>query len=99
MLLLKVYPGQDGSFTLYEDEGDTYHYENGAYSMIEMSWDDTNRRLTIGPRIGSFPGMPEHRQFMVEIAGRAGQIVVSYQGTPVVVQSTEFKVQGRDEVL
>ena len=62
---LRVYPGADGSFTLYEDENDTYHYEKGAYATIPMQWNDSTRTLTIGARKGSFPGMLEHRTFQV----------------------------------
>ncbi|MGP0584058.1 glycoside hydrolase family 31 protein [Paenibacillus timonensis] len=99
VLHLKVYPGKDTVFTLYEDEGDTYHYENGAYSMIEMSWNETDRMLTIGGRNGCYAGMPEHRQFVVEMAGKAGQFVVSYQGSPVVIKEEDIELQGSDHVL
>jgi len=62
---LRVYPGADGSFTLYEDENDTYHYEKGAYATIPLHWNDSTRTLTIGARKGSFPGMLESRSFHV----------------------------------
>ena len=35
-LELRVYPGADGKFTLYEDENDNYNYEKGAYSTITL---------------------------------------------------------------
>lgn len=38
---LKIYPGRDASFTLYEDAGDGYGYEEGAYCMTRISWDDS----------------------------------------------------------
>jgi alpha-D-xyloside xylohydrolase len=62
---LRVYAGADGDFTLYEDEGDNYDYERGAYSVIPLHWDDKAETLTIGDRRGSFPGMLEHRTFRV----------------------------------
>jgi alpha-D-xyloside xylohydrolase len=99
ILHLKVYPGQDGRFTLYEDEGDTYHYESGAYSLIELSWNETERKLTIGERIGRYAGMSEHRQFVVEIAGKADQFIVSYQGFPVVIKEEDIELQGSDHVV
>jgi alpha-D-xyloside xylohydrolase len=37
---LRVYPGPDADFTLYEDDGLTYDYEKGDYSTIPMHWDD-----------------------------------------------------------
>jgi alpha-D-xyloside xylohydrolase len=64
---LRVYAGADGDFTLYEDEGDTYHYEKGAHAEIPMHWNDADRELTIGDRHGSFPTMLEQRTFRVVI--------------------------------
>jgi alpha-D-xyloside xylohydrolase len=64
-LTLWVYSGADGAFELYEDEGVTYGYEQGAFSTIPMIWDDAARTLTIGPRTGSFPGMLEEREIRV----------------------------------
>ncbi len=62
---LRVYPGADGNFTLYEDENDTYQYEKGKYAIIPIHWNDSSRTLTIGARKGSFPGMLENRTFGV----------------------------------
>ena len=62
---LRVYPGADGAFTLYEDEGDSYRYEQGAYATIPISWNDKACTLTIGAREGGFPGMLEERTFRI----------------------------------
>src|SRR5260221_9440759 len=62
---LRVYGGADADFTLYEDEGDNYDYEHGAYATIPVHWDNKAGRLTIGNRHGSFPGMLQHRTFHV----------------------------------
>jgi alpha-D-xyloside xylohydrolase len=62
---LRVYPGADGSFTLYEDENDTYHYEKGTYTTIPIQWNDSTRTLTVSTRKGSFPGMLDSRTFRV----------------------------------
>ena len=53
---LRVYPGANGQFTLYEDEGDSYNYESGTYSTIPITYTDNPRNLTIGARSGSFTG-------------------------------------------
>ena len=60
---LRVYPGGDGSFTLYEDEGDNYNYEKGDYATIPFSWSEQNETLTVGDRSGHFPGMRDRRTF------------------------------------
>jgi alpha-D-xyloside xylohydrolase len=41
-----VYPGADGSFTLFQDDGTSYEYERGKYSITEFFWDDQAHRLT-----------------------------------------------------
>lgn len=65
---IRVYPGADGSFTLYEDEGDNYNYEKGQYSTIPFTWNEKQRKLTIGDRKGSFPGMLTERTFRLLLA-------------------------------
>ncbi len=67
---LRIYPGADGGFTLYEDENDNYNYEKGVYSTIAFHWDDANRRLTVDDRKGSFPGMLKERSFNIVIVGK-----------------------------
>ncbi|MBK8022623.1 MAG: DUF5110 domain-containing protein [Chloroflexi bacterium] len=68
-LELHIYPGQDGHFTLYEDEGDNYNYEQGAFTTIRFSWSDQDRRLTIGSRQGSYPTMAASREIRLIIVG------------------------------
>ena len=62
---LRIYRGSDGSFNLYEDEGDTYRYEKGVYATIPIIWNEASHTLTIGQRRGSFPGMLRQRTFNV----------------------------------
>lgn len=64
-LTLKVYPGKNAEFDLYEDEGDNYNYLDGKYSSIKISWNDRKRVLTIDNRKGSYEGMPVRRIFNV----------------------------------
>ncbi|MBN1780318.1 DUF5110 domain-containing protein [bacterium] len=62
---LRIYPGADGRFVLYEDENDNYNYEKGACSVIEFGWNDLKRELVIEDRKGEFPGMLAERQIQV----------------------------------
>ena len=72
-LEIRVYPGADGSFTLYEDEGDNYNYEKGKYSEILFSWNEANCTLSIAPRKGNFKGMLQNRKFhIVLVNGGSG---------------------------
>ena len=92
---IRVYKGQSGTFTLYEDEGDTYDYESGQYAQIPFSWDDTAQTLTIGARTGSFTGMLASRTFNIVWVGSShgaglsvtstADQVVTYNGAQVVV--------------
>ena len=81
-LELRVYPGADATFTLYEDEGDNYNYEWGVYSTINFDWSDRSRTLTIGQRKGSFPGMIQSRKFTIVLPDGTSS-VIEYQGEEV----------------
>jgi len=78
-LELRIYPGADGSFLLYEDEFDSYNYEKGVYSTIVFQWNDRTRTLTIDNRQGTYPGMLKNRQFTVVLPDGKQQ-VVRYDG-------------------
>ena len=78
-LELRIYPGANGSFTLYEDEGDNYNYEKGQYATITFQWNDKARTLTIGERKGSYPGMLQKRQFTI-VTPNGKQKVIEYNG-------------------
>ncbi|MBB3188498.1 glycoside hydrolase family 31 protein [Microbacter margulisiae] len=66
-LEIRIYPGADGSFVLYEDENNTYDYEKGVYATISFKWNDARHELIIGKRQGSFPGMLQNRTFHIII--------------------------------
>lgn len=68
-LEIRIYPGADAEFVLYEDEGDSYNYEKGAFSRIRFNWDDASRTLTISDRKGNFDGMLKNRSFRVIVVG------------------------------
>lgn len=84
-LEIRVYPGADGSFTLYEDDGVTVDYGKGRCSRITFLWDDTHKSLTISKRNGSFPTMEVTRQFKVVVAGAPARMI-SYKGNKVTLK-------------
>ena len=84
-LEIRLYPGADGTFMLYEDEGDTYNYERGIYSTIPFHWNDRSHTLTIGNRQGQYPGMLTNRKFTVVMPNGTSQ-TVNYNGKEVTVQ-------------
>lgn len=73
-IILYVYAGRNGEFTLYEDEGTNYNYERGAYATIKFVYDNAKRTLTISEREGSFPGMLRQRKFTVVYRQRGQQV-------------------------
>lgn len=95
-LEIRIYPGADGEFTLYEDENDNYNYEKGMYSTIIFQWDDKNEILTINDRQGSFPGMLGERKFNIVMVSENSGVgietvdkfdkVIIYNGKKIVVE-------------
>ena len=79
-LEMHVYPGANGSFVLYEDEGDNYNYEKGAYATITFQWNDSKKVLTIGDRQGNYPGMLKTRTFTI-VMPNGQQKLVEYSGS------------------
>ena len=94
---LRVYPGSDGTFTLYEDEGDNYNYERGAYATIPITWYDSTKTLKIGKRTGTFAGMPKEHTFRIVWVSQehgagvqssvAADRLVRYAGQPLSVRA------------
>ncbi|HPG10425.1 MAG TPA: DUF5110 domain-containing protein, partial [Chitinophagaceae bacterium] len=66
-LIIFVYKGKDGSFTLYEDDGTTYAYEKGGFSEIRFGYDEEKGTLTIADRKGQYDGMIKSRSFIIKV--------------------------------
>lgn len=90
-LTIYVYAGENGSFTLYEDNGLDYDYSNGEFTTIEFEYDDSNQLLQISDRSGSYEGMPMEYTFNIvyvnhrDAAGidrqaKQSPIKINYQG-------------------
>ncbi|RZJ08983.1 MAG: DUF5110 domain-containing protein [Rubrivivax sp.] len=81
---IRIYPGADASFTLYDDDGETYRYERGERATTLLRWDEARRSLHIGTRQGRYPGMVAHRTLNVRLMAAPGQAEqtrsVNYQG-------------------
>jgi hypothetical protein len=85
---LRIYPGANGRFTLYEDEGTNNNYRKGAYATIPIWWNDAKQALQIGSRTGSFPGMLKSRRFVVRLAGTSR--AVKYYGRALSLEGKRF---------
>ena len=78
---LRVYPGADGRFTWYDDDGKTQEYLTGRGSWTRLTWDDRARRLTIepGPPAGA-TNVPMRRALEVLLMSTGATRRVTYDG-------------------
>ncbi len=93
---LYVYTGADGHFNLYEDEGTTYDYEKGQYSLIPITYSESTGELTIGDRQGGYEGMLKERTINVVWVSRdkpvgfvpdaKAAVTIKYNGQKTVVR-------------
>jgi alpha-glucosidase (family GH31 glycosyl hydrolase) len=80
---LRIYPGADATFKLYNDAGDGYGYEKGERAIVPLKWDDAKATLVIGAREGRYPNMAETESFVVRLLKKDGiwkDMSVSYTG-------------------
>jgi len=94
---LRIYLGADGNFDLYQDEGDNYDYEKGEHAVIPITWSDSEKRLQLAARKGSYPGLPEELVFHVvwvrpnhgvgERQEAGGDQTIVYRGKEVIVHA------------
>jgi alpha-D-xyloside xylohydrolase len=95
-LEIRIYEGANGSFTLYEDEGDNYNYEQGAYSSITFKWNNAKRTLVINDRKGTFKEMLTKRMFNIVLVNERNAVgfetsakynkEISYKGEKITVK-------------
>jgi alpha-glucosidase/alpha-D-xyloside xylohydrolase len=85
-LTVTVYPGADGAFTLYEDDGRSFDHRKGEFMRVEMAWRDRDRRLTMALARGSRMRPPVKRPIEVRVAGRDGSKRAVFEGKPLDVR-------------
>jgi alpha-glucosidase/alpha-D-xyloside xylohydrolase len=82
-LAITVYPGADGSFALFEDDGTSFAYRSGGWMGITMAWQDKARRLTLSLTPGSRMRAPLVRDVQVRVAGTRAVRSAAFSGRPV----------------
>jgi alpha-glucosidase/alpha-D-xyloside xylohydrolase len=85
---LRIYPGADGDFTLYDDDGSSQQYLHGKATWIRMRWNDDTRTLTLGP--GAPAGQtsqPIHRRFLLRLMTRpvSAAKIITYDGKKIAI--------------
>ena len=78
---LKVYPGADGQFTLYEDDGISQDYLKGKATWTHITWNDKAKKLTIelGAPKGAISQIPD-RTFKVQLIPEGAIKTVHFTG-------------------
>lgn len=94
-IVLYVYTGADGSFSLYEDDGHTYDFEKGSYSVIPISYSESSKELSIGARQGSFENMLKERTFRIKWVSREKPV----EFNPDIMGDQEVKYDGEKIVI
>ena len=84
-LAIRVYPGADGSFLMYEDDGITFDYEREEFIRVKFDWSDRSRRLRMALAGGSRPLPSLMRRINIEIAPEGLSRSVVFDGKPVEV--------------
>ncbi len=74
-LSVSIYPGADGSFLLYEDDGTSFNYRKGEWMGIELAWHDARRRLTLQLAAGSRMLPPMRRNIEVKLGESIRSVV------------------------
>lgn len=85
-LTLLIYPGADGSSSIYEDDGRSFDYQKGDAMRIEMAWRDRDRRLTLRLAEGTRMRAPASRTMRVRVAGAQDVRDVVFRGRPMEVR-------------
>lgn len=85
---IMVYTGSDAEFTIYEDSGDSYDYEQGKCALVKLRWDESAQQLVIGARQGSFSEMVKEREYRILFIANAQheEHTVTYRGEEILVR-------------
>jgi alpha-D-xyloside xylohydrolase len=62
---LRVFPGNDATFTLYEDNNDGSGYLNGQHTRITIDYTEKDKTVSIGSIEGVYSGMIANRIFRI----------------------------------
>ncbi|MDR3593730.1 TIM-barrel domain-containing protein [Clostridium sp.] len=80
-----IYTGEDGQFTLYNDDGDNYSYENGNFAAIKLNYSENKKTLTFSKAIGIFK---YQENFKIRVIGNHNNFKVIH-----------FKYKGEEDTI
>ncbi len=82
-LTVIVYPGADGKFVMYEDDGVSFDYQKDEFMRLRLVWNDPDRRLTLSLERGSRMLQPLQRKIQIQIPSEEVTRSVTFEGKPV----------------
>jgi alpha-glucosidase/alpha-D-xyloside xylohydrolase len=80
-LEIVIYPGADGTFLLYEDDGRSFDYRKGQWTGVQLAWNDARRVLSL--RLAADSRAPERRLMLVRFAGSTKETVFDGRNTEI----------------
>jgi alpha-D-xyloside xylohydrolase len=75
-----IYCGKDSEFTLYNDDGDNYSYEDGNFAMIKLIYKENEKTLTFGRVLGKFKYQENFRIRLIWDNNNFKEINFKYKG-------------------
>ncbi|MBS1788802.1 MAG: glycoside hydrolase family 31 protein [Acidobacteria bacterium] len=85
-MTLVIYPGADGAFTLYEDDGATFDYRRGEWMKVQLVWNDKRRTLSLQLAQGSKMLPPTHRDIEVRLASEKVSRKIVFEGPAITIR-------------
>jgi alpha-glucosidase (family GH31 glycosyl hydrolase) len=85
-LTLVIYPGADGEFTLYEDDGATFSYQRGKWTKIRIEWNNARRALSLRLMPGSTLLKPQRREIEARLASETAVRKIGFEARPIEVK-------------
>ena len=81
---ISIYPGANGSFLLYEDDGSSFNYRHGEWMGMQMTWNDARRALRLSLASGSRMLPPLRRELIVQLGDVTRHAI--FEGRPLEVR-------------
>jgi alpha-glucosidase/alpha-D-xyloside xylohydrolase len=84
-LTVKIYPGANGSFVMYEDDGSSFDYEKGRFMRLRFDWNERDRHFRTALQPGSILLPPRPRKINVQVVPSGPRRSVVFDGKPLEV--------------
>jgi len=85
-LRVDIYPGGDGEYRLYEDDGSSFDYENGQFTQTRFAWTDRLRECTVALEPGSKTRSSAMRQIELRVVPEEKTRPITFSGKSISVR-------------